>query len=866
MENLGKANVSVEILNVLPGITRNFVRHEFDVSAFGWSRFQNSPFFPPLLTENITDQKGGFSACFPAKRKYYINNFIAAEGGISDASSNYDNPYILWAPIQSYEGVVSHIRQDYPFYILVQPGDYTDNDYIGPKWIDSALDQEAPPNDASIIKEWYKLIRTTRSESERIAQQAGSSTTTTTSSTTTPSLLPKMNWVYQSAVRDGLWWGIESTDFLKENMPFWVNIKRSRPPSGSQYETLIIISLGSGTYGKETNGDKFDIILSNNKRPRVIDYYTQSSEESTDLEFGYDNSEPQFENELAKILTEQENIEVGVMTVAGRLVVWINQIPLIYTRVDKSSGDNKGTLRICKIPAGRLRIYGTNTKMSINVCPMTFAPAAVMALEIAAIPPGDQGGESHYHGVKNDGTIEGTVCRLPTPPDVNGTLFGVDCRRFKDADGTEDYPTVGSSASEGSHRQGYARFIRAKDFNIKATEDLDFYIFYMIPDFVMSESTTESIDPFQIPYGGTPYFYKLKGAYQDTPLRQQAQPIIVDEDVLTVSETSEGSDYYSTSKRATVVLYNEGGKYDYLTNRQYGVTISWGWNDSLIKTFTGIIKSASVSELPGRETITIDCEDYMYILKETPIINSPFYDGMLMFSALSDLAQRGGVLNINNDMDDPMEYFLPSGYTFSQPSMRFEQVDKLFTCMTNIIERSQAFMYFDENGEFHVDKLPGGLFSVVDAGTPLINFTRDPDATYERLILDEKNVEYNFDSTFNQLSIFSVDRDTRNAIIHGKGAAERNILLFKKTLLHNEAALGEVGVVRAMTEEYARRLFYLIRKTSFKTVGVINTLKPFDFITVDGDEYRILSIVRQYSSDSNNFTNEYNAEWLGGKT
>ena len=66
-------------------------------------------------------------------------------------------------------------------------------------------------------------------------------------------------------------------------------------------------------------------------------------------------------------------------------------------------------------------------------------------------------------------------------------------------------------------------------------------------------------------------------------------------------------------------------------------------------------------------------------------------------------------------------------------------------------------------------------------------------------------------------------------------------------------------------EEMAERVFNPIRKTSFKTVGdTTSTLSPLDFINVDGIPFRIMSVSRSFNADGNDFTTEYEGEWLNG--
>jgi hypothetical protein len=83
----------------------------------------------------------------------------------------------------------------------------------------------------------------------------------------------------------------------------------------------------------------------------------------------------------------------------------------------------------------------------------------------------------------------------------------------------------------------------------------------------------------------------------------------------------------------------------------------------------------------------------------------------------------------------------------------------------------------------------------------------------------------------------------------------------------DQPALGDIEVARTYAERLAQRIFFPIRKSGFKTIGssasTINSI--LDFITVDGDEFRLMSLDRKYNADSNEFINEYGVEWLGGR-
>jgi len=262
----------------------------------------------------------------------------------------------------------------------------------------------------------------------------------------------------------------------------------------------------------------------------------------------------------------------------------------------------------------------------------------------------------------------------------------------------------------------------------------------------------------------------------------------------------------------------------------------------------------------------------MYILENTPIFNSPIYDGMIMYYAAKDLVNRAGITEVVDDWTSNAgaqkeEYFLPSGFTFSQPKVHFNQEQMLFECLKYMVERPEAFAYFDADGVMHIKKIPGGLFSDTTNESISATLYRNPDiANSSQLILDEKSVDYDLTSTVNKIVMVSVDMDTRGTLLHTHTApkADDN-LIFRKTMLFKQPALGNMDVVRAYANDLGDRVFYPIRKTAFKTVGDVSTLDPFSFLTVDGEEYRLISLSRKYTAGANDFTNEYNTEWLGGK-
>jgi len=716
MENLGKADVKVEYSESLPNINKKNKVYNFDVTSHVWPLLQNSKNFPPLLSEYVEDPTGAFAAIFPSKRKYLIDNYIESQdadgNGTSGASEGELS--VVWKATHSLTGIPVDVRsgQRFDTYDLAQSSQYTDPEYKGPKWVDAALEKEPPPSDPTTWKELFKYLGRA-GINEDTPPDDGTTTTTTTGGP-----VPRVNYVNQTEVRDGLWWCIESSDFLKENMPFWVTIKRTRtPPTSATHETCIIIQLGL-----TDNDNAFDIYLSNNRKPTIVDNLGQRSGggiEGTGIKI----IPTEFDLDYSKIFSSDEDIEIGVMTIAGRLLVWVNGVPMMYTRLRRANvesedlnrtlagptplnGDNNDAdaddelkLKEAKIASGKVKIFGTNIQAAINMSPMYFAPLSAFALPVPTIPPPSGGGASPiWKGVSTTGVISGSVARLPTPPEEANQIFGVDSAIFIDSNGSD------TPIGFGFHRKGVIYFKEAPPIEDVTSNGSSFYIIGMAAGWA-------DIGGNKLLSVGAPYFFRLKGAYKLEGGPQSEAIVDISKDVISVSETSTASDYFNVQTKATITLYNKGGIYDFFKDQQKGIRIEWGWNGGYKRTFTGMSLNASTSETPGNETITINCDDYMFILKNTPIVNSPFYDGMIMYYAVENLAKRGGVEQIRNDWEGDEDYFLPAGFSFSKPVMRFDKKQMLYECAINIVQRGEAFIYFDQDGVFHVGKLPGGLLS-----------------------------------------------------------------------------------------------------------------------------------------------------------
>lgn len=842
MENLGIATPRVKLLPKLPNVNAYVTKTNFESSAYAWQSLQNSPFFTPLLMEYVADPDGGFAALHPSKRIYWINNFLAD----GDAIKSYDgtDPIISWKQINgtSITGSTSHIMKNiipkYDQYVPIAPSSYPTTDlvsYKGPIWYDDSINQEPSPDDEVTIQEflaWVGDATGAKEEEEDLEDTEDED-----------ELIPDTNYIHQSKVNDGLWWGMESSAFLEENMPFWINVRRMSPPTSADHDTLFVISLGLSD-----SKNRYDILLSINNKARVIDWI--GGEDKT----GAPQIQKEFESEGARIWSTDEYQRIGIMTVAGRLVVLVNNEVLVYSRIDRSKGDNGGKLIECKIAPGAIQIFGTNSRCVVNVSPMTFAQYGAVAVPVP-VKVGDVGkgqASTGWTGVNFDGKERGSVAELPTPPSEKKQLYGVDCKSFFSESGGD------SPSGFGFHSLGNIYFEPANDSTFSALPSTEFYVLSFRP-------TPTSFGNIELTYGGCPYYFRLKGIniIEAKPETQETLGDITNL-VISVNESVTAPDYFHCTKSCDITCYDEGGIISRsLADRQNGVEVQWGWGGESEKTFTGVITSFSTSQKAGMETVTIRAEDYMFILKNTPIINSPFYDGMVAYYAIKDMAQRASLEGFVNDWQSTNDYFLPAGFAFSKPAVRYPSSNKIFECMMDVVKRFEAFLYFNEDGKLVITKFDGGLFS--EDPTVTASFQSDPSGEVNRVLLDEKRVEVSYASTVNVISAMTLERDTRNPVLYVKSAkGEENNLIYKRVALYRQPALGELEVCRNYVEDLSQRVFYPILKTQWKTADTTTDVFPLDFVTVDGQTFRVTSLKRSYNADQNDLTTSYEGEWLGG--
>ncbi len=942
MPNLGIANPKVELLNVLPNVVKDGTKRiQLELLASQYPALADSGVIKPILTEFVQNTTKSFSVVFPSRRKMFVNNYLRGGGALP----NTKEPYIVWTPCLASNGSVAQpgimgtvekgdntsggdsSKKKWPKYTLIQPGNTYPNGYNGPIWIQTSLQTQAMPDDAKIFKESISgfLPTTTTSTTSTTSPVT---TTSPTSLTTKQECLPFIAAISQEVSMDGLWWGVESSSFVGQNMPFWVDIKRSEPPTSSDFETIFVI--GFGHHDTSATKNRFDIVIGANRPPQIVDYRNSivaKANATTGSGSGASNATASTANKKEEIVqtvefADKENegafsaigtnvtdLEIGVMTVSGRLLVTVNGESFIYER------NTEEDVEEIVIPAGPIRVFGTNVQSIIYASPMsfcsttallTFAPVTLYGANLS-IPVSTTTSTStttsanpgttttttsatttttttlspnsilNYFNVEKDGN-PGTsaICLLPSK-NQKEMLYGVDCRIYSEAvglpttdasGGTTQKSRTESPSGFAMHRQGVIGMLFSyQNPSLDKTKIGDCCFVVLKADNVYFPGTK-----FIIPFGGCPYFYRLKGVAEQ---KGRTAPTLTTENIsssiMQVSESWSTGDISYTEKKVSLTLYNEDGKWNKLRTKQYGVRLYWAWKTTsstptYTKSFTGFTIAAQTTDEPGKETITVECVDYIAMIRSLCVLNCPFYDGMLARYVIEDLARIAGLTSFKYEWpSSEPDYFLPSGYSFTQPRHRYPSDTPILDCMSKVAKLPEAFFYFDKDGTLVMERTPGGFFSNNASTLVKASFSSDPAST--NVILGQKSVSWNYSASINQISGQTVHKDTRNTIFYAVlSSSSTDMLLYRKYMVIKEAMLGGMPEIREWMMRILRRMEYPIRKISFKTVEKTPLdIKPMDFVTVDGLIGRITSMSRKYSADNNTFETDFETEWLGGK-
>ena len=593
---------------------------------------------------------------------------------------------------------------------------------------------------------------------------------------------------------------------------------------------------------------------------------------------------------------------------------------------------------------GTVRVIGTNSQAIMGIESMYFSAVATMHLPMPGGLDVNTGKATKYLAGSVSGTAaqpnEGdklvSVMNLPggltdpKKPDAKYSVLGVFARK------THEKQTVTHVKSGGGSTQ-YSDATQSLDQDLTTLENLDpwgktaaplmhgevelllepdmdgasatgnmHYAVRMTTDangggtsptgYYLGETTGgEAAAPVAWPIL-PPVFFRARGvSVSSKSLPEARPPIDVSGDIMEINESIACSDRHIVTHTLDMTLYNENGKYDNICEYSVPVQVGLQWSTAgtSVNTFlfTGVTLSSSRSLVPGKETVSVHCEDYMYLLGATTLINSPYYDGMDGFAVFTDLAMRAGIANIIDHTTGAtgQRYFLPSGYSFTEPAKRYDPKSSLKDCISDVCTLGAKVAYFDENGSLVYDNAqgsqdyndsgsvvidreyfsdPASVQSSISSGTTPVpgapggGFVTTEGIGDSQIILDEKREETKLNSTSNRILIKSIDRTTGAIIMMGDEAPKGGKLTYWKTIFASDPSLGSYQAVSDQMGRWKKLFYKPVRGISIKVADDVPII-PMSFISVDGRSYRVMSVNRTLSTSDNSITTQITGEWMG---
>lgn len=300
--------------------------------------------------------------------------------------------------------------------------------------------------------------------------------------------------------------------------------------------------------------------------------------------------------------------------------------------------------------------------------------------------------------------------------------------------------------------------------------------------------------------------------------------------------------------------------------------------------FEGLTVGATVETVAEKETVTFKVEDYMNALQGTKFVLSPAYDGMKGPIAVRDMVQQTGLpQNRIFRNSKPMssanlsgnEFDIPPVNINEKPRWRFRDGTSIKEGVLKIAQKDFKTIYFDQKGNFHYDDVPGGVFADEDLGNPTkfwssiraSNAAGEGDAL-ARQVWNFVSFSRNINDVYNAISVKSVDKKTRGLLAVGDaywpGIADpqaEGYLGYRKHLVVEDAAFGDVSATFRYLDNYRRRVFIPPLTARFSTYGY-SGLKPLDIIQLDGNYLRIMNIQMKLSASDNNYWMDVEGEWF----
>ena len=367
------------------------------------------------------------------------------------------------------------------------------------------------------------------------------------------------------------------------NAPIWVDVARTGERPLPNQPSFVLIDINKQRSGAGPDYG-ISIWLMTNAKPKIIDWESQQIEDM----------------QSCPVMTPGSSIRLGIMPCCGRIVFNFNGGDYVYTKKNKGGGTSGGTddspspdtfdFKPSAFQASDIAVFGTNCQAILSVNAMSFSKGILHA----PFPGYDDGQEGSNSGGSYP-TSDIGLLKIAGDPTTWGAC-------------ASNVPGNGDPAQSEIFKNPFGEikidFVQSKNRNGTHAK------ISLIPGQVNIGGDT-------IQNGGPPFFGRMqfidpkniKGVSSRRTRRSNVRSS--SSDVLSVNINFQAPDSYHAIQTAEVTFYNEGGRNNSLIERSHGIKIGLGWG-SAPTIFTGVTLGGYRSETAGMETITVNCQDYMY--------------------------------------------------------------------------------------------------------------------------------------------------------------------------------------------------------------------------------------------------------------
>lgn len=894
--DIGRAHIRVRIYNKIPGVvqdTEALRRSQMLAISFGGDRQGDQKKWGiQYIAQHTEDQSSHVTgAIIPQVCYEPVNNWM-----MTDRKGLAVDTDVFWKPL-----AWAHV--DYVFKQLVQDLDNFDSEDLQ-KW-------KSEPLSVSRLEYYEEEYRSTAwgqyyPEEEDTA--ATEEDATVTDEEENPVDVSVSYYVHQYESAKNVWWGIKPEYAVKPGppytlagSPFWVSIKPSAThltKQGARALLMVVFAKGAHSSG---GARSFAFVLDPNGYV-AIHYMTFN--ESGEINI---RCVPVDLPEISDAFRNQQEIRVGFMMIAGRICVYLDneryQLVSIYT--DEGDEFNPRFNLYTVQP----EIYGYGCSAHVSLFPMTFYKRAWFVIQ-------EMDGDVEYKGYTFPriasattvtptvgGMVDGYMISDPTTEDKfhsagDRPKYSALFSYYKEVDlvkGTESAELLGNQVPAYGMLNMWGTIHVVRSDPIKRINGMKrFWVCYLETGDVDGRTVTNPADGVSrsvtTEQVGFPQVFAFRAVREmskvPTGITASDGYTDITDDILTFHVTRSLDEMRPSfiDQKATVEIYDQDDNYSYLLTKARGIKIwaKWSKNGSVSfddgdLLFSGIAYGKSAALVPGRNTTSLVCYDNLHVLDRIKIKNSPFYDGMEVFSVVEDIAERGGI-DSTDDVDHSrvLWTYLGSGFTFDKPSYRFNREMTLKECLKESIRNHPYMLYVDGDGTLHMTVVPGGFdWTKVSMpgydGTVYTTYYLDLDATTNpfRIVLNQIQMDSGLDNNvFNSFRLMTVNRTDNTPIVVQDGIPSSitspssiGYLGHVAEINRNIPALGSAAEARAYLQFLKSMYSKPVFQTAITTIGHKPPFRPGQFINVRGNlvsadygRFRATSIDHKFNAEQNDWT------------